>query len=105
MINVVLVTSFAFQVRHLTRIVHYMSRLYGKHFRILLIVDDLDRCERDRIMAVLQAVTLLLEDHDDDRPSPFVSILAIDPRVVLGAIERHFDPDQRKDYSHAHVNG
>ena len=84
-----------------------MSRVYNTHFRILLVVDDLDRCERERIMAVLQAVSLLLEDDDEQRggESPYISILAIDPRVVLGAIERHFDPDQRKDYSHANVNG
>ena len=42
---------------------------------------------------------------DQSEHSPYVSLLAIDPRVVLGAIEKHFDPDQRKDFTHANVNG
>ena len=82
-----------------------MSRLYGKHFRVLLIIDDLDRCQPKRIMGVLEAVSLLLEPKDDETRSPFISVLAIDPRVVLGAIERHFDPDMRRDFTQANVNG
>ena len=82
-----------------------MSRMYNRQFRVLLIIDDLDRCEKDRIMAVLTAVTLLLEPRDDDIKSPFVSVIAIDPRVLLGAIEKHFDPDKDSDNTHANVNG
>ena len=82
-----------------------MSRLYGRQFRVMLIIDDLDRCEKDRIMGVLTAVTLLLEPRHDKINSPFVSVLAIDPRVLLGAIEKHFDPDKQADHTHANVNG
>ena len=71
----------------------------------MLIIDDLDRCEKDRIMRVLTAVTLLLEPRHDVIKSPFVSVLAIDPRVLLGAIEKHFDPDKQADHTHANVNG
>ena len=81
-----------------------MSRVYGVEYRVLLVIDDLDRCQGDRIMSVLQAVSLLL-DGDGMEGSPFISILAIDPRIVLSAIEMHFDPKQKKDYSLAHVNG
>ena len=81
-----------------------MSRVYGVEYRVLLVIDDLDRCQGDRIMSVLQAVSLLL-DGDGMEGSPFISILAIDPRIVLSAIETHFDPQQKKDYSLAHVNG
>ena len=93
-------------MQHITDVIHLMSRLYGHQFRVLLTIDDLDRCETSRIMLVLSAVTLLLEPRSDQSEhSPYVSLLAIDPRVVLGAIEKHFDPDQRKDFTHANVNG
>ena len=106
----------------------YMSRLYDCKFRVLLIIDDLDRCQQDRIMGVLSAVTLLLEPRKtcaqwkqaktykrltqhvaDDSPkhedSPYISVLAIDPRVLLAAIEKHFDPDKHCDANLANVNG
>ena len=91
----------------MTDVIHLMSRVYGCSFRVLLIIDDLDRCETSRIMGVLSAVTLLLEPRHDEnaQASPYVSIIAIDPRVVLSAIESHFDPNQRNDVTHAHVNG
>ena len=89
----------------MTDIISLMSRIHGHNFRVLLIIDDLDRCQPERIMGVLQAISLLLEPKDESTISPFVSILAIDPRVVLSAIEHHFDPDQKQESSHANVNG
>ena len=82
-------------------------------------------------MGVLSAVTLLLEprkrsarwkqsaaynrlsQQSDDSTnqeenrlvSPYVSVLAIDPRVLLAAIEKHFDPDKHDDANLANVNG
>ena len=92
------------QVYHITDVIHYMSRVYDCQFRILLIIDDLDRCRQDRIMGVLSAVTLLLEPNLG-QISPYISVLAIDPRVLLGAIEKHFDPENRGNCNHANVNG
>ena len=94
------------KVYHITDVIHYMSRLYNCQFRVLLIIDDLDRCRQDRIMGVLSAVTLLLDPSDNHAmPSPYISVLAIDPRVLLGAIEKHFDPEKHVDDNHANVNG
>ena len=59
---------------------------------------------QDRIMGVLSAVTLLLEPNLG-QISPYISVLAIDPRVLLGAIEKHFDPENRGNCNHANVNG
>lgn len=53
--------------------------------RILVLIDDLDRCEPAKAVEVLQAVNLLL-----NFPS-FVVCLGIDARIVTGAIERHYD--------------
>ena len=96
------------QVQQIADSIIFMSWMYGYRFRVLLVIDDLDRCEPERIMKVLEALNLLLEPMDsqiDNFKSPFISVVAVDHRIVLGAIERYFDPDNRRDISHANVNG
>lgn len=53
--------------------------------RIVLYVDDLDRCSPERVVEVLQAVHLLL-----GLPL-FVVVVAVDPRWMLGALDLHFE--------------
>jgi hypothetical protein len=52
--------------------------------RIVLYVDDLDRCRADRVVEVLQAVHLLL-----DFPL-FVAVVAVDPRWLLRSLSTHY---------------
>ena len=52
-----------------------------RRVRLMLFVDDLDRCPPEKIIEVLQSLVLLTED------TPFVVILAVDPRVIVSAIE------------------
>jgi len=59
----------------------------SKSTRLVLLIDDLDRCEHKKAVEVLQAITLLLADDDG---SPFVIILGIDARVVVRAIEENY---------------
>ncbi|MDD7966571.1 P-loop NTPase fold protein [Actinomycetospora lemnae] len=49
--------------------------------RIILYVDDLDRCVSRRVVEVLQAVNLLLS------MDLFVVVVAVDPRWLLGALD------------------
>jgi len=49
--------------------------------RLVIFVDDLDRCPPEKSVEVLQSLVLLTEG------TPFVLFLAIDPRVVVAAIE------------------
>jgi WD40 repeat protein len=51
--------------------------------RIVLYVDDLDRCEARRVVDVLQAVNLLLTME------LFVVVVAVDPRWLLRSLKRH----------------
>jgi KAP family P-loop domain/TIR domain len=51
--------------------------------RIVLYIDDLDRCPSDRVVQVLEAVHLLMTS------SLFVVVLAVDPRWLLRSLERH----------------
>ncbi|MEU5264668.1 P-loop NTPase fold protein [Amycolatopsis sp. NPDC021455] len=51
--------------------------------RIVLYVDDLDRCPPDRVMDVLQAVNLLLT------MDLFMVVVAVDPRWLTASIRKH----------------
>jgi hypothetical protein len=53
--------------------------------RILVLIDDLDRCEPAKAVEVLQALNLLLNFNS------FVVVLGIDARIVTGAIEKHYE--------------
>ncbi len=53
--------------------------------RILILIDDLDRCEPEKAVEMLQAVNLLLNFKS------FIVCLGIDARIVMGAIEKHYD--------------
>ena len=53
--------------------------------RILVVIDDLDRCEPDKAVEVLRAINLLLTFES------FIVCLGIDARVITRAIERHYE--------------
>ena len=55
--------------------------------RLVLFIDDLDRCDHKKAVEVLQAIMLLLADRDG---SPFVIFLGIDARVIVRAIEENY---------------
>jgi hypothetical protein len=52
--------------------------------RIVIYIDDLDRCPPDRVVDVLEAVHLLLAAN------LFVVVAAVDPRWLLRSIETHY---------------
>lgn len=52
--------------------------------RIILYIDDLDRCPPERVVEVLQAVHLLVGED------PFVVVVAADPRWLLKCLSRHY---------------
>ena len=52
--------------------------------RIILFVDDLDRCDDKAVVAVIEALQLLVKTN------LFVAALAIDPRYVTLSLEKHY---------------
>ena len=52
--------------------------------RVILYIDDLDRCSPDRVVEVLQAVHLLLA------VPLFVVVVAADPRWLLHSLDKHY---------------
>jgi Cdc6-like AAA superfamily ATPase len=52
--------------------------------RVLIVIDDLDRCEPDKAVEVLQSINLLLNFDS------FIVCIGIDARVITGAVEKHY---------------
>jgi len=63
----------------------YMDKKSGckRSLRLCVFVDDLDRCPKDMVVKVLEAVILLLVD------GPITCWLAIDNRIVVECIKAH----------------
>ncbi len=60
------------------------KRLENDNSRILVIIDDLDRCEPQKAVEVLQAVHLLLNFKS------FIVCLGIDARIITRAVEQYY---------------
>ena len=60
------------------------SRLNKTKERILVVIDDLDRCEPSKGVEVLQAINLLLSFKS------FIVCLGIDARIITRAVEKHY---------------
>ncbi|MEL6223442.1 MAG: P-loop NTPase fold protein [Cyanobacteria bacterium J06627_8] len=52
--------------------------------RVVVYIDDLDRCPPDRVVEVLEAVQLLV------KTPLFIAVLAIDERYITRALEKHY---------------
>ncbi|XP_023930333.1 kinase D-interacting substrate of 220 kDa [Lingula anatina] len=74
------------EVEVVTKLINYMQWLHGKMYRFVIFVDDLDRCEEKKIVKMLEAVNILLSDPN----SSFISVLAIDPRLIVKSIEHSY---------------
>ena len=75
------------EVQFLNLLTEYMETYERKRFRILLIVDELDRCEKRKVLKMLQAINILLSEPN----TRFISLIAVDPRVVVKALELTVD--------------
>ena len=68
--------------------ISFMSGLLNKsNTRLVLFIDDLDRCDHKKAVEVLQSIMLLLSDKDG---APFVIFLGIDARVMVHAVEENY---------------
>lgn len=59
----------------------------GIRTRVVIFIDDLDRCPPAKAVEVLEAIMLLLADEDG---APFIIFLGIDARVIVKAIEERY---------------
>jgi len=59
--------------------------------KVVVFIDDLDRCSEEKIMEVLQAITLILGD------SKFFVFLGMDTEMIYRAVRAHYASDQTGD--------
>ncbi|XP_041090437.1 NTPase KAP family P-loop domain-containing protein 1-like [Polyodon spathula] len=71
------------EVEVLTNFIHFMEVYNRRNIRVVLEITNLDRCTPEKIVGVLEAINLLLSGEN----VPFISILAIDPRVIVKSVE------------------
>lgn len=62
---------------------------YQSDARVVVFIDDLDRCSEQRIMEVLQAIILVLA------PARFFVILGIDTEMIYRAIHQYYTTDDK----------
>ncbi|KAM4593510.1 NTPase KAP family P-loop domain-containing protein 1 isoform 2-T3 [Odontesthes bonariensis] len=67
------------EIWFLSRFVQFMEVFERRRIRIVLKITNLDRCTPKKITAVLEAIDILLSDEE----GPFISILAVNPDVLL----------------------
>ena len=64
-----------------------------KKAKFAVFIDDLDRCSPDKIVAMLDATMLLLSNLD----YPFLTFIAIDPRLIVKSIEMIYENAFKKN--------
>ncbi|CAH1251644.1 NKPD1 [Branchiostoma lanceolatum] len=71
------------EVQTVTSLLRFLEHVTGVQYRVIIVVDDLDCCSGDRVVGVLEAMNILLSDNGAN----FVSVLAIDPKIVVNCLE------------------
>uniref|UniRef100_A0A8C3T2R9 KAP NTPase domain-containing protein n=1 Tax=Chelydra serpentina TaxID=8475 RepID=A0A8C3T2R9_CHESE len=76
-------SSVKSEVRTVTRFLQFMEIFQRRKLQVVLEITHLDRCSPDKVVGVLDAMNILLSDYD----APFISILAVDPSIVVDCVE------------------
>lgn len=71
------------EMRLLSCFVHFMELFERRKIRVVLEITNLDRCTPKKIVGVLDAINILLSDEE----SPFISLLAVDPEVLVRQVD------------------
>ena len=74
------------EVELLTEVVIALDGFTDVQTRIILFLDGLDNSEQQKVLHLVDSINLLFTDPD----APFITVIAIDPRVTVQAIEQNF---------------
>ncbi|KAL0893988.1 hypothetical protein ABMA27_014062 [Loxostege sticticalis] len=85
------------EVHTLTHMVSCLDAFTGQQTRLVVVVDALDSCEQEKVLALLNAVHALCSDPK----SPFILLLAIDPHIISKAVEIN----SRRAFSESNIGG
>lgn len=84
----------------LSRFIQFMEVFERRRIRVVLKITNLDRCTPKKIVGVLEAINILLSDDE----SPFLSILAVNPSVLLEKVNFADGCFSREDRAYALLN-
>ncbi|CAG9783821.1 unnamed protein product [Diatraea saccharalis] len=85
------------ELQALTHMVSCLDAFTGQQTRLVVVVDALDSCEQEKVLALLNAVHALCSDPK----SPFILLLAIDPHIISKAVE----VNSRRAFSESNIGG
>lgn len=75
------------EMRLLCCFIFFMEIFERRRIRVVLEITNLDRCTPKKIVGVLDAIHILLSDDE----SPFISVLAVDPEVLVRQVQQAED--------------
>uniref|UniRef100_T1J258 Uncharacterized protein n=1 Tax=Strigamia maritima TaxID=126957 RepID=T1J258_STRMM len=81
----------------LTEVVQCMDAFTGNQTRLVIVVDGLDSCEQEKVLHNLDAVHVLFSNPS----TPFITLLAIDPHIIIKAIENNIN----RVFNDLNING
>ncbi|KAH0631590.1 hypothetical protein JD844_005988 [Phrynosoma platyrhinos] len=71
------------EVKIIAKFLQFMEIFQRRKLRVVLEITSLDRCSPDKVVGVLDAMNILLSDYE----APFISILVVDPSVIVDCVE------------------
>ncbi|XP_051768473.1 NTPase KAP family P-loop domain-containing protein 1 isoform X1 [Ctenopharyngodon idella] len=81
------------EMRLLCCFIYFMEIFERRRIRVVLEITNLDRCTPKKIVGVLDAINILLSDEE----SPFISVLAVDPEVLVRQVQQAEDCLNKRD--------
>ncbi|XP_068586382.1 NTPase KAP family P-loop domain-containing protein 1 [Cebidichthys violaceus] len=84
----------------LSQFIQFMEVFERRRIRVLLKITNLDRCSPKKIVAVLEAINILLSDEE----SPYISILAVNPDVLVQKVNFADGCFSKEDRAYAMLN-
>ncbi|XP_071345030.1 NTPase KAP family P-loop domain-containing protein 1 [Trachinotus anak] len=84
----------------LSRFIQFMEIFERRRIRVVLKITNLDRCAPKKIVTVLDAINILLSDEE----SPFISILAVNPDVIVEKVNFADGCFSKEDRAYALLN-
>nr|XP_046192892.1 NTPase KAP family P-loop domain-containing protein 1 isoform X2 [Oncorhynchus gorbuscha] len=84
----------------LSRFILFMEVFEQRRIRVVLEITNLDRCAPKKIVGVLDAISILLSDEE----SPFISLLAVNPEVLVQQVNDADGCFSKEDRAYAFLN-
>lgn len=82
------------EVELLTDLVNCVDGFTRHQTRVVILIDGLDNSEQSKVLQLLDSVNLLFTDPE----APFIILMALDPRVIIRAIDQSFSSILRESH-------